>query len=369
MTITQSALSAAFKDLERLNPEADFLNESAMSTVSTFIDTGCLALNAIMTGSALEGGIPSGRTVGFVGPSGCGKTMIMLKGVANAIKQGRYAVIWDSENAVDMVSAKNLGCDVSKIKHCPVQTIEDTRNQIVQFLDNVIANPDLHGKFILVIDSLANLSSAKELADADAGKSAVDMGLRAKQLKSLFRTVIYKLAKADCPLLFSNHVYDDPSAMFESIKKNQSGGKGPEYLSSIVVQMAAKQSRSKDEQSVAISKAATGGSVTGVDMRVLTTKNRFIPPFLETEIHVNFVKGMETYGEGLWQMAKDFGIIEGQKTYSVGEHKLGYKKDVINDREVWDKIILPPLELKLKKSLAFSCEGDDTILDGETEGE
>jgi hypothetical protein len=38
----------AFKVLDDLNPDAAFLDENTLSTVNEWIDTGCMALNAIM---------------------------------------------------------------------------------------------------------------------------------------------------------------------------------------------------------------------------------------------------------------------------------------------------------------------------------
>jgi RecA/RadA recombinase len=130
---------AAFKVLDDLNPDATFLNESALSNISSFIDTGSMALNAIISGSLTKGGIPSGRITGFSGPTSCGKTYIINSILANAQKAGRYVVIFDTENAVDDKGATNMGMDTSKVKYCPVETVEQCRNQISQFLDFFVA--------------------------------------------------------------------------------------------------------------------------------------------------------------------------------------------------------------------------------------
>ena len=79
--------------------------------------------------------------------------------------------------------------------------------------------------FIISIESLGNLAADKEVADAEKGKFAADMGLRAKALKSMMRLLTYKAAKTGTTILFSNHTYDDPAALFPSLVKNQSGGK------------------------------------------------------------------------------------------------------------------------------------------------
>ncbi len=357
------AVLDAFAILDGINDEATILDESALSIVSSFVNTGAYALNAIISGS-LYGGIPSGRVVVLAGPSGCGKTLMCGKIIAAAQQeQGRIGVYFDSEIAFDRQTAINLGCDPTRIKHAPVETVEDLKIQLVKFLKGIIANPALKGKFIIIVDSLGNLSSEKENSDADKGKSASDMGIRAKAIKSLFRTITYKAARADVPIVFTNHIYDDPAAMFESIKKNQGGGKGPEYLSSVVVQFGSKQERSTTEQHLGSAKEATGGSVVGNLMTAMTTKNRFVPPFLETELRLNFLTGLKTY-HGLLDMAIGLGVVTTNgKTYALADGtKLGYRKDIEDDAEMWEGTLMPALEAKLQSTYKFSAPSVDELV-------
>ena len=237
-TNTFDSLKDIFKSVDDLNPDAAILEASTLSTADEWIDTGSYALNAIISGSMYKG-IPVGRISGFSGPSMAGKTLIMNKIMANAQKEGFIAVIWDSEVAVDKKGAEAIGMDASRTKYYPVETIEDCRNQICAFLDNVIKadNPEL--KFIISIDSLGNLASAKEIRDTASNKDASDVGQRAKAIKSMMRVLTYKAAKARVPILFSNHVYDSME-MFPTLVKTQSGGKGPIYLASVLVQLSTK---------------------------------------------------------------------------------------------------------------------------------
>ncbi|MEO6583665.1 MAG: hypothetical protein ABIO05_05035 [Ferruginibacter sp.] len=342
-----------FDELDKMNPDAVILSESPLSIVDNWIDTGCYALNAIMSGS-IYGGVPSGRIVGFVGPSSSGKTLIINKIIANAQKQlGAFGIIWDSEAAVDASAAENVGCDTTRIKHCPVETVEEARNQISKFLDNIISK-GMQGKFIIALDSLGNLASAKELQDIEKDKSAVDMGMRAKAIKSMMRTLTYKAAKAKTTILFSNHVYSDPSAMFPSLVQNQSGGKGPVYLSSLLVQLAHKAE--KDDKEHAGEKIIAGAERIGSTLNAMTVKNRFIPPFLRTDMYINYKTGLDRYA-GLLELAVTYGvIIQGGATYTLPNGtKLGYAKGFKNDPKFWEPI-LPLLDEELKKEFKYSNE-------------
>lgn len=350
-----------FDKLDKLNSEAKFLSESALSTVNNWVDTGCMVLNAIISGS-LYGGVPMGRITGFSGPSAAGKTYIINKILANGQKNGMIPVIFDTEAAIDASSTVGVGLDSSKVKYVPVQTVEDCRNQISAFLDGVI-EAKMRDKFILSIDSLGNLASQKELDDTEKGKTAMDMGTRAKGLKSMMRLLTFKAAQAGVTILFSNHTYDDPSAMFPTLVKAQSGGKGPVYLASVLVQLAKRDEKHDASRGEADELLPEANKVSGTTLRALTVKNRFVPPFLECEAYLNFKRGLDKYS-GLKEMAVNHGVIEQNgSTFALPSEKegvpgkkLGYYKNWKDDEKLWDEVILPRLEEKLKKQYSYSVD-------------
>lgn len=360
MTKIDKDVLKVFDKLEKLNPEAKFLSESALSTVSDYVDTGCMVLNAIISGS-LYGGVPMGRITGFSGPSAAGKTYIINKILANGQKKGMIPVIFDTEAAIDASSTIGVGLDNDQVKYVPVQTVEDCRNQISAFLDGVI-EAKMRDKFIISIDSLGNLASQKEIDDAEKGKTAMDMGTRAKGLKSMMRLLTFKAAQAGVTILFSNHTYDDPSAMFPTLVKAQSGGKGPVYLASVLVQLAKrdeKHDKTNDDDEI----LPEANKVSGTTLRALTVKNRFVPPFLECEAYLNFKRGLDKYS-GLKEMAVNHGVIEQTgSTFvlpsgkdGVPGQKLGYYKNWKSDIDLWEKTILPRLEEQLKKQYSYSVD-------------
>jgi recombination protein RecA len=348
-------LKNIFGDVDKMNPDGGLLDDNCISTPSDWIDTGSKALNAIISGSLYKG-IPVGRITGFSGPSGAGKTLIINKILANAQKKGYIAVIWDSEVAVDKDSARNVGMDLKKTKYYPVETIEDCRNQISTFLDAVIAANDPKLKFIISIDSLGNLASSKEIEDARKGKDAADVGQRAKATKSMMRSITYKAAKAGVPILFSNHIYEGME-MFPSLIKNQAGGKGPVYLASILVQLATRQEKTSEnpnESSIAIA-----NNVSGVTMSAMTVKNRIVPPFLKTELYLNFRTGLDV-NTGLFDLAVAFGVLEQTgSTYQFNGEKLGYRKNIEKDANFWEKIY-PVIEQKLNEELKYGAATSPT---------
>jgi RecA/RadA recombinase len=357
--VDAGSIDDALKILDDLNPEASFLSENSLSTVKEWISTGSYALNGIISGS-LHKGIPMGRITGFSGPSGCGKTLILNKIAANAQKKGVNVVYFDTESALDKDTAERLGCDVSKIKHCPTEIIEDCRNQIVKFLKAIVDNK-LQGKFMIIIDSLGNLISSREAKVIEDQKDSADMGAKSVAYKSMLRAITHAASKANCPVLFSNHTYENPGALYPTLVKSQAGGSGPLYMSSVLVQMSTKQEKASKldnknavEESTAISK-----DVNGLTLRFVTTKNRFVTPFLETELYLNFRTGLAKYS-GLLEMAEAYGVLEKQgHRYAFQGDTLGFYKDFRDNAEVWEKII-PVLDAKLQKELSFKNENTTT---------
>lgn len=354
-----SLADKAFAKLQKLNIHATTLDKNTLSNVTEWVDTGCLVLNSILSGS-LYGGVPKGRITIFAGEAQCGKTFILNKVLAKAQKQGMIPVIFDTEVAIEKEGAENVGLDVSNVKYVPVDTVENCRNQITAFLDEVEKEPELHGKFIISIDSLGNLASSKEIADAEANKGAMDMGLRAKQLKSMMRIITYKAAVTGTTIICSNHTYADPGALHPTLVKQQAGGSGPMYMASLLVQMAAKKEKTDtgNDADVAITESR---NYSGVTLRMLTVKNRFIPAFLQAEAYLNFRTGLEKYS-GLKDIAVAHGIIQQHgSTYSIGEQKIGYYKNWRNDEELWSSI-LPKLESSINEKYRYGMALDETAI-------
>lgn len=332
------------------SPYSTFLSDNTLSNVDTWYDTGSYALNAVISGKLKDGGVPKGRVIIFAGETGTGKTLLINKILGLAQKQGVHPVIFDSEFAVDAESAKAVGLDPESTKYVPVDTVEGLRNSISKFLDKVIENK-MQGKFIISIDSLGNLSSEKEQQDILKDKAAADMGSRAKGIKSLLRTLTLKAGQAGVTVLISNHTYSDPVSLYPSLIKNQSGGSGPLYMASVIVQLAKKNEKAETDDDEILPEAR---NYAGATLRALTVKNRFVPPFLETSLYLNFLKGLDKYS-GLFEMAVNHGIIiQTGSTYTLPDGtKLGYKKNFIN-KDFYENNILPQLESVLKEKYKYS---------------
>ena len=352
-------------EIDSVNPYASFLDKSTLSTVTEWIDTGSMPLNAIISGS-LYGGIPKNRLTMICGESMTGKTYIVVRTLANAQKQGLIPVIFDTENAIDKESASNLGLDISKVKYVPCFSIEQTRNSIYKFLTKA-KEQGMEGKFIVAIDSLGNLENELGLNRMEKESTSMDMGTRARAIKSLLRTCTQLAAYTKSTFITTNHTYDDPSAMYESIIKTQPGGKSVVYLPSVTVQLARKPEKG-DESKTNDGVLVTGQrNYPGAILRALTVKNRFIQQYLQAEMYLSFQSGLDKY-YGLLDFAVGFGIVnQTGSTYEMANgDKLGYYKNWRKDETIWNKI-LPSLESKIKEKWAYGSVTNEEMPDESAE--
>jgi len=356
----------ALDDIDSVNPFATYLSDSTLSRVGGWIDTGSYVLNAIISGS-IHGGIPKGRVTMLAGESMTGKSLFVMKILASAQKEGLIPVIFDTENAIDPEGAERLGLDVKNVKYVPCISIEQTRNALYKFLTTV-KEKKLEGKFIIAIDSLGNLQSELSLARMGKDSTSTDMGTNARAMKSLIQTCTNLGAVTQTTILSTNHVYDNPAALFPSIEKNMPGGKSCVYLPSVTIQLARKPVKSDGGKTMDGETAVAQKNYAGIIIRALTRKNRFIKQYLEGEMYLSFASGLDRY-YGMIDLAVGVGaVIQTGSTYQLPDgKKLGYYKNWRKDKELWENIILPVVEDRIGKVWSYSNEEEEEDLPDEVE--
>lgn len=179
------------------------------SDISGFIDTGCYALNGLLSGS-LYGGLPNNKIICFAGEAATGKTYFTMSIVGKFLADNKDGVVlyFDTEQAVTSAMFTQRNIDSKRVAVFPVFTVEEFRQQVITIVDNVLATKDSERKpIMIVLDSLGMLSTTKEITDTATGHNVRDM-TRAQAVKSVFRVLTHKLGKAKIPLVMTNHTYD-----------------------------------------------------------------------------------------------------------------------------------------------------------------
>ena len=278
--------------LERLKKncrikEAEVLAESSFYSEKDVTSTSVPMINVALSGS-IDGGLTSGLTV-LAGPSKHFKTSFALLMASAYLKKYPEAALmfYDSEFGSPQSYFESFGIDTSRVLHIPIKNIEELKFDMVNQLETV----ERSDKVIIVIDSVGNLASKKELEDAMSEKSVADM-TRAKSLKALFRMVTPYLTMKNIPLLAINHTY----ATMEMFSKQMvSGGTGIMYSADNVWILG----RQQDKE---------GTEIQGYHFIINVEKSRFVKEKSKIPISVSWEGGVQKWS-GLLDIALEGGFV------------------------------------------------------------
>lgn len=270
------------------NEMATVMSEGTISDIYEYYDTGCLILNAQITGSMFRG-IPDCKTICYSGQSTSGKTFLVIEALKNFLakdKKDNYSVWFASEKAVTKNMLKNRGVDVKRCLFVPVGSVEEFNQQIWDILKEVqkqketaIKNKQLEPKFMFVLDSLGQMGTVKDQKDLDEKKQKENM-IRAKHVRKLFRDIEWKLAYLRIPMLFTNHVYakTDSYIPMDVI----AGGGGVMYSADIILAM--RKAKLRD-----------GDNVIGMILTSVSYKNRHAIENSKIKLEIRYKTGLSKY--------------------------------------------------------------------------
>jgi RecA/RadA recombinase len=274
----------------------------------TWLNTGCYALNYLISDDFF-GGIPlEGKFTMFAGDSGSGKSYIASANLMkDAQAKGVFPILVDTENALDESWLKALGVDTAPDKMLKISgaTIDDVSQMIGMAIDNYKAENDSkpyaeRPKMLFIIDSLGMLITPNQEKQFMEGDQRGDMGLKAKQITTMLRVTMAKIASQPIGLLATNHVYDSQ----DQYKPDTiPGGKMLEFASSVIIQMN-KYLLKEDEEGNKL----TGGEVAGIRSTAVVRKSRYAKPFEKLYINIPYDKGMDPYS-GLFDLFEKKGLV------------------------------------------------------------
>lgn len=267
--------------------ESSQLDKSKLFSNKDMVTTPVPMINVALSGDP-SGGLTSGLTV-LAGPSKHFKTSFGLLMAAAYLDKYEDAVLlfYDSEFGSPQQYFKSFGIDTSRVLHSPITNVEELKFDLISQLENI----ERTDKVIIMIDSVGNLASKKELEDAMNEKSVADMS-RAKALKGLFRMTTPYLTMRDIPLIAVNHTYQEIGLFPKAVV---SGGTGI-YYSSDNIWIIGRQQEKK------------GTEITGYNFVINVEKSRFVREKSKIPISVTWEGGIETYS-GLLEVAIEGGYV------------------------------------------------------------
>jgi RecA/RadA recombinase len=261
--------------------DSAILSESKFFKKKDMIPTSVPIINVALSGR-LDGGLTPGITM-WAGPSKHFKTAFSLLMAKSYLDKYEDAALlfYDSEFGTPQSYFDTFGIDTSRVVHTPLTDVEQLKFDIMQQLQNV----DRGDHLIIVIDSIGNLASKKEVEDALEGKSAADM-TRAKQMKSLFRMVTPHLNLKDIPMVVVNHTYMEIGMFPKAIV---GGGTGAMYSADNVYILGRQQEKE-------------GTEIVGYNFIINVEKSRYVKEKSKIPVSVSFDGGLSKWS-GLLDLA------------------------------------------------------------------
>ena len=261
--------------------ETSILSDSKFFTEKDMVKTEVPMINVALSGS-VDGGLAPGLTV-LAGPSKHFKTSFALIMASAYLKENEDAVLlfYDSEFGSPQSYFENFDIDTSRVLHTPITNVEELKFDIIAQLEGIERND----KVVIVIDSVGNLASKKELEDAINEKSVADMS-RAKALKGLFRMCTPYLNMKNIPLIAVNHTYMEIGLFPKAIV---SGGTGIYYSADNIWILG----RQQDKQ---------GTEIKGYHFVINVEKSRYVKEKSKIPISVSWEGGVQKWS-GLLDVA------------------------------------------------------------------
>jgi RecA/RadA recombinase len=261
--------------------DSAILSKSKFFTSKDMIPTSVPIINVALSGK-LDGGLTPGLTM-WAGPSKHFKTAFSLLMAKSYLEKYPDAALlfYDSEFGTPQSYFDSFGIDTERVLHTPLTDIEQLKFDIMQQLTQL----DRGEHLIIVIDSIGNLASKKEVEDALDGKSVADMS-RAKQVKSLFRMVTPHLSLKDIPMIVVNHTYKE-IGMFP--KDIVGGGTGSYYSADNIFIIGRQQEKE-------------GTEIVGYNFIINVEKSRYVKEKSKIPVSVSFDGGISKWS-GLLDLA------------------------------------------------------------------
>jgi RecA/RadA recombinase len=267
--------------------DSAILSKSKFFTDKDMIPTSVPIINVALSGK-LDGGLTPGLTM-WAGPSKHFKTAFSLLMAKSYLDKYPDAALlfYDSEFGTPQSYFDSFGIDTERVLHTPLTDIEQLKFDIMQQLTQL----DRGDRLIIIIDSIGNLASKKEVEDALAEKSVADMS-RAKQVKSLFRMVTPHLSLKDIPMVVVNHTYMEIGMFPKAIV---GGGTGSYYSADNIFIIGRQQEKE-------------GTEVVGYNFIINVEKSRYVKEKSKIPVTVRHDGGISRWS-GLLDIALDSGHV------------------------------------------------------------
>lgn len=262
------------------------LSQSDIANINEWVLGPSYDLNRILSGSLFKG-IPEKQFTVLCGPEASFKSSFMALMLVNAQKQGFTPVILDTEGSWSMEFVRRWGLDPDKILYIYTPWISEAK----VILGKIISEGN--EKLAIVVDSIGGFERYKVIDDALKGDVKMDQGSLQKDLKVLLKMLV-NICKAKKSICFAaGHLYGNPGY---GAPEQLGGGLYLRLAGDIIISLKKSTIVNANE------------NVVGTQIKAVTLKNRWYPPFNEATVDINYTEGINQYA-GMLDIALKAGIF------------------------------------------------------------
>ena len=235
------------------------------TSVKEWIPTGSRWLDSIVCKGKVAG-IPVGKVTEIAGLESTGKSYMAAQIAANAQKQGKVVIYFDSESAIDPSFLERTGCDLGQLMYVQASSVEF----VLETIEELLSAAD--DKLVFIWDSLAFTPSVSDVEGDFNPQSS--MAVKARILAKGMSKLTIPLADAQATLIVLNqlktNIPQGPNARIVAMTTPYTtpGGKAMHYSYSLRIWLTGRKAKAsfiEDEKGFRI----------GSEVKVKLEKSRF----------------------------------------------------------------------------------------------
>ena len=235
------------------------------TSVKEWIPTGSRWLDSIISKGRVAG-IPVGKVTEIAGLESTGKSYMAAQIAANAQKEGKLVVYFDSESAIDPSFLERTGCDLARLMYVQASSVEF----VLETIEELLAATD--EQIVFIWDSLAFTPSVSDVEGDFNPQSS--MAVKARILAKGMSKLTIPIADKQATLLVLNqlktNIPQGPNARIVAMTTPYTtpGGKAMHYSYSLRIWLTGRKAKAsfiEDEKGFRI----------GSEVKIKLEKSRF----------------------------------------------------------------------------------------------
>lgn len=277
---------------------------TTLDSKSPFDENNIIHTGSISLDTALGiGGYPRGRIIEVMGPEMAGKSTLSLEAIAQEQSSGGLCAFVDTENALDVVYASNIGVDTSML----LLSQPDFGEQALEIVHTMAQSGKIS---LIIVDSVAALIPQSELEGTMSDSS---IGTHARLMSKAMRKLTPVLRDTNCTLIFTNQIRNKIGVMYGS-SETTTGGNALKFYASIRLDIR-RRKQIKD-----------GEEIIGNETEIKVIKNKVASPFKPAQFNILYGEGIDTISDIMDAAIEDNIIVQSGAWFSYEGEKIGQGK-------------------------------------------